>query len=126
MNTTGYVNSYFAYQQNENGIDGVIAKVIEAERYLNLMILGVQALSELFFKSKEENFHITDELKRYINFAKSKYPFESPDDKRLLNNHAFNYLHNFSKVRDFLKNKGEYLLKRTAVVLSVQIVKNSY
>ena len=75
MNATAYLNSYFVYQRNEEGIDGVIAKVIEAERYLNLMRLGVQNLSELFFQSKEDTFVITDKLKNYITYARTKYPF---------------------------------------------------
>lgn len=33
MNSTAYLNTYFVYQRNEEGIDGIIAKVVEAERY---------------------------------------------------------------------------------------------
>lgn len=90
------------------------------------MRLGVQNLSELFFQSKEDNFIITDKLKNYIAYARTKHPFESPDDKRLLNSHAFNHLYNFSKVRDFLLTKSEDTLKKTAVAISVQIEKHSY
>ena len=75
MNSTAYLNTYFVYQRNEEGIDGVIAKVVEAEKYLNLMRLGVKNLSELFFQSKENNFIITEKLKNYIAYARTKYPF---------------------------------------------------
>lgn len=125
-NSTAYIHTYLVYHRNEEGINGVVTQVIGAERYLNLMRLGVQNLSELFFKSKEDDFLITQKLKSYNDYARSKYPFESPYDKELLNNHAFNYLHNFSKVRDFLLTKSEDVLKKTAVVLSVQFEKNDY
>jgi hypothetical protein len=125
-NSTAYINSYFAYQRNEKNIDGVIAKVVEAERYLNLMRLANQNLGELYFKSSEEDFVITDKVKNYIDYIRSKDPLQSPDDKRLLRNHASDYLLSFAKIRDYLHEKGEEILKKTAVVLSVEIVKHDY
>ncbi|TXJ24909.1 MAG: hypothetical protein E6Q24_15285 [Chitinophagaceae bacterium] len=123
MNATVYINSYFVHERNNEGIDGTIVKVIEAKKYLNLMRLGVENLNEIFFRSKEDNFVITDRLKSYLSYTRTKYPFESPDDKRLLNSHAFNYLNNFSEVRDFLIGKGDDILRITAIALSVQIEK---
>lgn len=125
-NSTAYINSYFAYEKSEKDIEGVIAKIVVAKKYLELMVLGVQNLGEIFFESQKESFVITDKLRNYISHARARYAFESPDDKRLLKNHASNYIQTFSKVRDFLNKKGDEILGRTAVVLSVQIDRNSY
>lgn len=121
-----YVNAYFAYERNNEGIDGTLFKVVEAGRFLNLSRLVIDNLGELYLQTDDPGFVPSDKHLRYAAEARNRYSLESSDDKRLLKSHTFNYIHEFTKVRDFLVKKGQEKLERAAVVLSIEVVKMEY
>lgn len=129
LDKTNSILYIYQYLEDGKNIDdkelGIVAVKLGANKYLQLALQIIKILSEIYTCSVNKDYVLTDKLKDYVEYIRNQGDFfdTMSSDVGLINSHAFLYLDNFVKCRNYLLNIDSSTLHHLYVTLYIKLEK---